>query len=350
MVIVDPLDLHAPQEASAGKRFSSRCSVSLACNGQVVLDAGDRSAMEAQRRCREGLACLDESQKACQPHTYPVGLGVWSLRAPPRALVGQASRYRRAGMGCMRARRASDWGIRDQDHHRFRIFDHAEMAAQLDIQVVTLYVNRNGMEYEDANHGLDAFYADIYDMVDDIPTSSQPSQQLLEEVFEDVARAGDQVCGIFISTGLSGAHDGALAYIRAARATSAWQLIDSQSCGFDEAFPVLEAVAARDGGEDLRGAAQAALDANGSAPVSFTPESLTFLQKGGHRRCGGAFGQPSSSWRPGLPCAMGRRLPSPKCARVKRLGQDRGGHEGRYLWSMACAMWWCTTSAIRSRR
>ena len=125
-----------------------------------------------------------------------------------------------------------------------------EMAAQLDIQVVTLYVNRNGMEYEDATMDLDAFYADIYDMVDDIPTSSQPSQQLLEEVFEDAARAGDQVCGIFMSTGLSGAYHRAFRAIRAVAARNIdfkWELIDSQSCGFDEAFPVLEAVAARDG-------------------------------------------------------------------------------------------------------
>ena len=149
-----------------------------------------------------------------------------------------------------------------------------EMAAQLDIQVVTLYVNRNGMEYEDATMDLDAFYADIYDMVDDIPTSSQPSQQLLEEVFEDAARAGDQVCGIFISTGLSGAYDGALRAIRAVAARNIgfeWELIDSQSCGFDEAFPVLEAVAARDGGEDLRGVAQAALDAIERTRFLFTP-------------------------------------------------------------------------------
>ena len=136
---------------------------------------------------------------------------------------------------------------------------------------------------------LDAFYADIYDMVDDIPTSSQPSQHLLEEVFEDAARAGDQVCGIFISTGLSGAYDGALRAIRAVAARNIgfkWELIDSQSCGFDEAFPVLEAVAARDAGEDLRGVAQAALDAIERTRFLFTPESLTFLQKGG--RIGGA--------------------------------------------------------------
>ena len=162
-----------------------------------------------------------------------------------------------------------------------------EMAAQLDIQVVTLYVNRNGMEYEDATMDLDAFYADIYDMVDDIPTSSQPSQQLLEEVFEDAARAGDQVCGIFISTGLSGAYDGALRAIRAVAARNIgfeWELIDSQSCGFDEAFPVLEAVAARDGGEDLRGVAQAALDAVHAG------ESDVSAERRAHRRRGGAFG------------------------------------------------------------
>ena len=112
-----------------------------------------------------------------------------------------------------------------------------EMAAQLDIQVVTL---RTAMAWnEDATMDLDAFYADIYDMVDDIPTSSQPSQQLLEEVFEDAARAGDQVCGIFISTGLSGAYDGALRAIRAVAARNIgfeWEPIDPQSCGFDEAF------------------------------------------------------------------------------------------------------------------
>ena len=45
-------------------------------------------------------------------------------------------------------------------------------------------------------------------------------------------------------------------------------------------------MAARDGGEDLRGVAQAALDAIERTRFLFTPESLTFLQKGG--RIGGA--------------------------------------------------------------
>ena len=76
----------------------------------------------------------------------------------------------------------------------------ADVAREAGIDVVTLFVNRDGTEYADASMDLDVFYADIYDMVDNIPTSSQPSQHTLETVFEEAARAGDEVLGIFIST------------------------------------------------------------------------------------------------------------------------------------------------------
>lgn len=86
-VIVDPLD-SMRRKKLAGKRFSTMLKP-LARNGKVVLDTGGRSAMEAQRRCREGLACLDESQKRMlNPHTYPVGLE-YGLCERRRALVGK---------------------------------------------------------------------------------------------------------------------------------------------------------------------------------------------------------------------------------------------------------------------
>ena len=62
---------------------------------------------------------------------------------------------------------------------------------------------------------LDAFYEDLPSKVDNIPTSSQPSQHEFEEYFERAAAAGDEVLGVFISSKLSGTFDGAL---RAARA------------------------------------------------------------------------------------------------------------------------------------
>lgn len=160
----------------------------------------------------------------------------------------------------------------------------ADAAREAGIEIVTLFVNRDGVEYADAQMDLDAFYADIYDMVDDIPTSSQPSQLVLEKLFEDAAQAGDEVLGIFISTGLSGTYDGA---VRAARAVKArnlgftYAIVDSASCGYDEAWPVFDAVEARDAGADLQGCTAAALAGIESTRFLFTPETLTFLQKGG---------------------------------------------------------------------
>ena len=160
----------------------------------------------------------------------------------------------------------------------------ADAAREAGIDVITLYVNRDGRELADADMDLDAFYADIYDMVDNIPTSSQPSQTALEAVFEEAAQAGDEVLGVFISTGLSGAYEGA---VRAARAVAArnigfsYALVDSSSCGYDEAWPVFDAVAARAAGEDLEGCTRAVLKGIESTRFLFTPETLTFLQKGG---------------------------------------------------------------------
>ena len=160
----------------------------------------------------------------------------------------------------------------------------ADAAREAGIDVITLYVNRDGRELADADMDLDAFYADIYDMVDNIPTSSQPSQAALEAVFEEAAQAGDEVLGVFISTGLSGAYEGA---VRAARAVAArnigfsYALVDSSSCGYDEAWPVFDAVAARAAGEDLDGCTRAVLKGIESTRFLFTPETLTFLQKGG---------------------------------------------------------------------
>ncbi len=164
-----------------------------------------------------------------------------------------------------------------------------KLAEDLNIEVVSLFVNRNGVEYRDADMDLDAFYVDIYEMLDNIPTSSQPSQLELEDVFERAAVAGDQALGIFMSSAMSGTYDGALRAARAVEARHAgfeYQIIDSTSNSFDEAWPIMEAVAARDAGENLEGCAKAALRAISRTRFVFTPESLTFLRKGG--RIGGA--------------------------------------------------------------
>ena len=164
-----------------------------------------------------------------------------------------------------------------------------ELIEEENIEVVSLFLNEDGHEHVDATMDLDDFYTRIYDMADNPPTSSQPSQSTLEELFESFAKAGHEVLGIWISTGLSGAFDGVL---RAARSVESrninfkYCMIDSSSCGFDEAFPVLEGARAVREGKTLAEAAQTVLEAIKSTRFLFTPESLTFLKKGG--RIGGA--------------------------------------------------------------
>ena len=91
----------------------------------------------------------------------------------------------------------------------------ADIAQQENVEVVSLYLNVDGKEYADLDMDVDAFYERIYEMADNPPTSSQPSQAKLESLFESIAKAGDELLGIWISSKLSGAFEGVL---RAARA------------------------------------------------------------------------------------------------------------------------------------
>lgn len=165
----------------------------------------------------------------------------------------------------------------------------SEVVRERGIEVVSMYVNHDGKEYVDAEMDVDEFYADIYDMADNIPTSSQPSQAVLEGAFESAAQAGDDVLGIFMSSKMSGTFDGA---IRAARTVKSRNLnfkctlIDSSSNSYDEAFSVFDAADARDEGKDLDGCAGAVLNSIMSSRFLFVPESLAFLKAGG--RIGGA--------------------------------------------------------------
>ncbi|MFR0867765.1 MAG: DegV family protein [Adlercreutzia sp.] len=130
----------------------------------------------------------------------------------------------------------------------------AEVAQARDIEVVSLFVNQDGREYREADMDVNAFYEGIAGMIDNPPTSSQPSQHVLETLFERAAEAADEVLGIFMSSKMSGTFEGA---VRAARAVGErcghlrCTLVDSTSnCG-DEMFAVLDACDARDAGEGL---------------------------------------------------------------------------------------------------
>ncbi len=159
-----------------------------------------------------------------------------------------------------------------------------EVAQANGIEVMSMFVNRDGVEYEDATMDIDVFYRDIYDMVDNIPKSSQPSQGRMEALFNEIAEAGDQLLGVFMSSKMSGTVDGAL---RAARSVAAhhidfeFRIIDTSSNSFDEAWPVFAAVSGRDAGCSLDKCCELVKQSMCASRWLFTPESLRFLRAGG---------------------------------------------------------------------
>lgn len=80
--------------------------------------------------------------------------------------------------------------------------------------------------------------------------------------------------------------------LRAARAVESrninfsYCMIDSSSCGFDEAFPVLTGIRSVKEGKTLTEVAHDVVESIKSTRFLFTPESLTFLQKGPYWWCG----------------------------------------------------------------
>lgn len=159
-----------------------------------------------------------------------------------------------------------------------------DVLAKRDIEVVSLFVNHDGVEHREATMDVERFYQGIGAMIDNPPTSSQPSQHEMETLFERAANAGKQVLGLFISQKFSGTFDGA---IRAARTVKSraldfkCTLIDTTSNCAEEGFAVLDACDERDLGASLADCARAAINGMRNTRFMFVPETLEFLKAGG---------------------------------------------------------------------
>ena len=156
--------------------------------------------------------------------------------------------------------------------------------AELGIEVTSLIINRNGEELVESETDLDAFYKDIYEMADNIPTSSQPPLGKVREVVESIAKAGDEVLGIFISSKMSGTFE---SFVHTAKEVKndlpnfRFAAIDSMTNCMEMGWPVIAAAKAAKTGAGLDDCIQATNASLHSTRFVFAPESLLFLQKGG---------------------------------------------------------------------
>ncbi len=158
------------------------------------------------------------------------------------------------------------------------------MREALNIDTVSLHVHHDAKEYVESEMDLDSFYARIGSMINNIPTSSQPSPAVLEEYFERAAASGESVLGLFISSKMSGTYE---AVLRAANAVKEryedfhFTLIDSLTNCMELGWPVIGAAQARGAGAPFEECVQKVRNTLNSTRFVFTPESMAYLEAGG---------------------------------------------------------------------
>lgn len=156
------------------------------------------------------------------------------------------------------------------------------------VTVVTLSVNFGSESYPE--DGLDsAWFYKRMAAESEIPTSSQPSVADLTEAFERIVARGDDACGVFISSEMSGTFSTAelaRTIVLESHPGARIELVDSRSNCMQLGFAVLEAARAAEQGASLEEVAAAARATIPRTRFPFVPHTLDYLRKGG--RIGGA--------------------------------------------------------------
>jgi len=120
----------------------------------------------------------------------------------------------------------------------------AELAKELDISIVPLYIRVNSKSYRE---GIDLTWQELYDRIStgpELPTTSQPSPGDFYQVYEEIAEQGHSIISIHISTRLSGTCNSALAamgMILDEYETARVDVLDSQSASWGLGIMVIMA-------------------------------------------------------------------------------------------------------------
>ena len=164
-----------------------------------------------------------------------------------------------------------------------------EWLARYGVAVVSLSVNEEGRGSErELDMDPAAFYSRMRG-ARTLPKSSQPTPGEFVQAFEGAVRSGRQVCGVFLSSGLSGTLAGAetaRAEVLGRYPDAVIELVDSQTGSAPLAYIVRKAAERAAEGADAARCAQAAREAALCARWLIMPDALENLRKGG--RIGGA--------------------------------------------------------------
>lgn len=150
---------------------------------------------------------------------------------------------------------------------------------ELGIVQAPLYIHFPEGEVNSADISADEFYDRLEGMRPNIPTTSQPSSELLATIYRRLVATGENVLSIHISSGLSGTVHAAQAAARVEpEKVSVW---DSLTLSGGERFQVLAAALAARAGAKLQTIQERLARIRQQTEVVYTLDTLEYLARGG---------------------------------------------------------------------
>lgn len=158
-----------------------------------------------------------------------------------------------------------------------------EFVERYNIKVISLNVTIDGKSYREQDLDNSTFY-DIIDKNAEIPKSSQPSMDEALNAFEEAAKAGDDIVGIFLSSDMSGTYSTANLIkdmVLKDYPDAKIAIVDSKTNCMELGFQALQAARAAEKGKTIEEIIKICEVTKKNSRFLFIPETLKYLKKGG---------------------------------------------------------------------
>ncbi len=156
------------------------------------------------------------------------------------------------------------------------------------ISIISLGIELNNKSIRELDVSNETFYTEM-NSSSTLPTSSQPSPAEMYITFENIVAKGDSVVAIFLSSQMSGTYSSAHTVkdmVLEQYPDAQIEIIDSRTNCMQLGFICLEAAKVANTGGSLKDVVTTANFVISHSRFIFTPDTLTYLKKGG--RIGGA--------------------------------------------------------------
>ncbi|MFN8533648.1 MAG: DegV family protein [Dehalococcoidia bacterium] len=197
-----------------------------------------------------------------------------------------------------------------------------DLAASLGITIVPLKVLWGDETFRD---GIDITEDTFYTRLSGakvMPTTSQPSPGEFESTFRDLAKSGDDLCVITISSKLSGTYSSAVTAKSAVEGEITVEVVDSLQVSMALGLVVMRAAKAAQAGASLVECVRIANETAAKTEILFLVDTLEFLKRGGRIGQASALLGSLLNIKPMLAVRNGEVVPAER-TRTRQKGLER---------------------------